>query len=326
MSNINFDATRQVPLAATHPLVPEIPASKEMSFAAKVIAGLALLFFAAFAYVLTTRRSMPPTDSEKKGEPEGRRPTTTLPLPAASGLVASRSTEQQIANDIASLRTAMQLFQAENGVDTGRMFSLMDSSVPINASTRETLIEFVAHLRDTYPRITVSGEARRLTNPKVSEIQAIARSKGEAALREASEADRAKRALAERERQMKVVLEPLKDELRDAIRTLDERTGKLEPAAVCYARYTLTKGKPEEIETFQERFKVTDAVIEVLREEAPTDQFVDRVQGFKADFPEDTFIEQQADLQRAYESYKASIENLNRHMQWKQVLMDAGRL
>ena len=120
---------------------------------------------------------------------------------------------------------------------------------------------------------------------------------------------------------MNAALNPLLKALQEATTTLEDRDKKLQPTGICRARFVQAKQEAtrENVEAFEKRFGVIGEALEALKDEAPIDQFGERVSQFNAAFKEDRFEGKRTELQEAYQTYLKSIESVVGHLEWKNI-------
>lgn len=332
MSQINLNTARQVPLAATHPLVPAPVESAAMSLTAKVVSALALVFFSAFLYIAATRRSMPPADDPKKNtDPTPTRPDTSAAPPVVP---AAPPSDQQTLKDIQALADAMLTTPYEDDRDTAERDRLFSGTFSSPAERQEAYIAFVAQLRRKYRTFKVSPQVEALTEiafQGILEVEASERQLMSEQTKEYQatvEADRAReaerkrqeeaeRAVQQRKEAMAQSYAPLLKELQEATAALEERSKNLESADRCYHQYTtqkLTFKDQAALERYE--LRLSEATRVALAAEEPSDQYQERVDGFNREYKEEAFEAERTHLGTAHARYLEVIEQVKGRLKW----------
>lgn len=312
MSQINLNTARQVPLAATHPHVPQTAPLPGMSTTAKIISFLALAFFATFAYIAFSRWNTPP-NTKKLDENEDRIPPLT----------AHPVNQEKLQREIAALNGVLWEFELPE--DKAIIRQSFIEARDLTTDLKERLISFVAQLRYDQPNVKLPAEVKRMTDPERNRIAEEHRQQQAREYAAAQQQDREiaaiKKAESLRADEMNAALNPLLKALQEATATLEDRNKKLLPIGICRARFALTKQEAtrENVEAFEKRHKVIGEALEALKDEAPIDQFGERVSQFNAAFKEDRFEGNRTELQKAYQTYLKSIESVVDYLEWKNI-------
>ncbi|MCP5506263.1 MAG: hypothetical protein H7A38_05210 [Chlamydiales bacterium] len=334
MSQINLNTARQVPLAATRPLVPAPIESAAMSLTAKVVSVLALVFFAAFLYIASTRRSMPPPEDKKDIDPTPTRPDPSAAPPAVP---AAPPSDQQILKDIQLLADAMLATPYVDDGDTAERERILSGTFSSPAERKEAYVAFVARLRRKYREFPVSPEVEALTEiafQVILEVEGAERllmSEQKKEYQAAIEADKARaaeekikeeavRAAEQRKEAMSQSYAPLLRELEEATTALIERSKNLESADRCYQQcqvQKLTFKDKAEFERYESR--LPEETRAALAAGEPSDQFKERVEGFAGEYKEEAFQGERTKLGTAHTRYLEVIEEVKGHLKWKEL-------
>lgn len=292
------------------------PAPSGMSALAKIVIGIAALFFTAFLYVAfsgsSSTRPMPPARSEDELDAKQRAEVERI------------------------RRILLEYFEKvvphQHNAEFQQLAAVFTGSCPITGHDIEAANLLLAKLSSpasAEPSVRVdpsreTNEQRRLLREEQDReydeaIWIDQERQLEQRLREAQE-----KSLRERESAMTKALTPLNAEITEATTALDARFKALEPLDNCwrmvsnYVSFNIKLRAEETYATvfkgFEERFIVTVSLDCLI----PEDRYREAVARFNAEFPDEggSFAEKRATLTESYKGYAKALERVHERLAW----------
>jgi len=298
------------PIGTTLPatLPTPTPAPSGMSVLAKLVIGIAALFFTAFLYVAFSGSGKPSTMPPVRKEDQ-----------------LDESQRQEIERITLALHGFFENTPPAYAEEFGRIYAKFTGECSITAHDIEAANLLLANLSSP-----ASAESSVRVGPsrETNEQRRRLREQQDEEFAEASVVDQLRKAkeqsLRERETAMTEALTPLNAEISEAKEALGVRLGALNPLQECwrmvsnYASFNVKLRAEETYATVFEGFEKRFGVTESLDRSIPEDCYHEAVTRFNAQFPDEgeAFAQKRTILDKSYKAYNAQLREVRERLAW----------
>lgn len=298
-NNLNPTGTH---LPVNHPT--PTPAPSGMSVLAKLVIGIAALFFTAFLYVAFSGSGKP----------------STMPPVRKEDQLAERQ-RQEIERITLALQEYFGKTPPTYSEQFGRIYEKFTGECKITAHDIEAANLLLQQLASP---ASADSSVRVDTSVETDEQRRDLIKQQDQDYKKALDADQLKRVLRERETTMTEALTPLNAEITEATEALGVRLEALRPLQECWrtvsthAFYDIKLGPEETYATAFKSFEERLGVTESLDCSMPEDCYHEAVTRFNVLFPdeEESFVQKRATLAKGYQAYTATLEQVFERLAW----------